>query len=400
MTRLLLVRHAQSQNNFSDHAIYKQYRHDRVRAQIEAERARRPDPELSEIGRAQAEQLAEALVPALVEVGDRLLVISSPMRRALQTAMPLASGAGIERERFICHAELFEIGSGYYGEHAPPSTRAAQLESDYPIRCQAVPSDDLYPGKWGESERQARARVDRVIAWFEGILNRDEHDLLVVVAHGNLLTRWLRRWIGVPWGRGLAFVHANASLTMLSWDPYDGLLLEFANETNHLDPELCTGGTGDWWCYALPDLQLEHFIGWSEVYESLAPKLVALRQHLLEPEGKSLADYAELDERNIHVVARVADAVAGYVQYDPQLGRLQQLVVAPSHRRGRIGRRLVAEVEFEARLQQREQLRVHAWVDAVDYYRSLGFVEEGPVVTGSGVPWQAMVKTLPPLPAP
>jgi 2,3-bisphosphoglycerate-dependent phosphoglycerate mutase len=397
MTRLLLVRHAQSQNNLSDELIYEQYRHDRLRARLEAGRARRPDPELSDIGRMQAEQLAEALVPALTEKAGRTLLISSPMRRALQTAMPIAVGAGFERERFFCHTELFELGSGYYGDHALPSSRVAQLEADYPLTCHAVPNDDLYVGTRGESEERGRARVDRVIAWFEATLAREQYDLLIVVAHGHLLTRWLRRWIGVPWGSGLAFVHANASLTMLHWDACDGLLLEFTNETAHLEPEICTGGhSSGWWSYSSPDLLIEPFFGREDLDPLTSEELAAFRgllgRPMLDPSEES-----EFEQHSTFVTARVEDELVGYAEYDPDLGRLRDLVVSPSHRRARIGRRLVAEIELLARMREHEQLEAHAQVHMVRYFRALGFVETGPAETGSDTSERRLVKPLPPL---
>jgi 2,3-bisphosphoglycerate-dependent phosphoglycerate mutase len=394
MTKLLLIRHAQSANNFSDDVIYEQYRDDPRRAHEEAARARVLDPQLSEIGRAQAEQLAESLLPIFDE--HRVLLVSSPMLRALQTAMPMVVGAKLPRERFICHAELFEIGNRYLRADAPPSSRLEQLEADYPLSCQAVPADEQYADDGRECSQRARARVDRVIAWFEALLARDEYDVVIAVAHGNLITQWLRRWIGVPWGRGLAFVHANAGVTMLDWNRWDGLLLEYVNDESHLDPELQTGGhSSGWWGYTLPDLEIEHFDGWSMIPTELRPELVALRQHLLAADGKSIGDYADIDERNVHIVARAEGVLAGYVQYDILSGRLRQLIVAPTHRRGRLGRRLIAEVEAEAAIDGREELRVHAWVDSVEFYRAHGFVAEGAVEAGPGVPWQAMVKALP-----
>jgi 2,3-bisphosphoglycerate-dependent phosphoglycerate mutase len=360
MSRLLLVRHAQSENNYHKDVIRKQFRDDPARARIESQRVLVADPELSEIGRVQAERLAEALAPVLAEAGERALLISSPMRRALQTALPLATRAGIDRARLVCHDELFEVGSRQ------------------------------------ESAEQLRARVDRIITWIEATLARDEHDVVIVVAHGELLTRWLRRWLGVPKGRGLAFVHANSGITSLGWNPRHGLLLDLLNDLSHLDSELRTGGDrGVWWGYTLPEIAIEHYDGWSKVPAEAAAELAELRRQLLEPEGKSLADYAAIDEGNAHIVARAEAALVGYVQYDRGQGRLRQLVVAPSHRRSGLGRRLVGEIEFAAMLEGREQLRVHAWVQSIEFYRAIGFVPQGPVEPGPGLPWQAMVKALP-----
>jgi broad specificity phosphatase PhoE len=116
MPRLLLVRHAQSANNVGSDEARERFLGDPERILAESERTRVPDPELSAAGFEQAELLANALAPMLR--GDRTLLVSSPMRRALLTAAPLAARAGLERERFLCQGDLFEVGGCYYADTA------------------------------------------------------------------------------------------------------------------------------------------------------------------------------------------------------------------------------------------------------------------------------------------
>lgn len=254
MPRLLLVRHAQSENNLSNAQVREQFRSDPQRIHLEAERARKPDPELSEVGREQATLLAEAIAPALA--GSRSLLVSSPMRRALRTAAPIAARAGIER--FVCEGELFEVGGCHYCDEVRPSSNAAQIEAEFAVRCRGVSPEGWFAGRSGrERDDEARARVGSVITWAERTLASGSHDTIVVVAHGDLLSRWLRRWLQVPWTRGLAFVHGNTGISTLSWDPANGLLLEGLNALGHLPPELRTGADSEfWWRYAWPDLEL------------------------------------------------------------------------------------------------------------------------------------------------
>ena len=95
MPRLLLIRHAESENNHNNARIRRAFAGDPDRIHLESELARKPDPELSETGVEQARLLAEALGDTLRT--PRTLLLVSPMRRALQTAMPLAAAAGIPR---------------------------------------------------------------------------------------------------------------------------------------------------------------------------------------------------------------------------------------------------------------------------------------------------------------
>jgi 2,3-bisphosphoglycerate-dependent phosphoglycerate mutase len=393
MPRLLLVRHAQSANNVSSDEARERYAGDAERILVESERTRVPDPELSKVGVQQAERLADALAPMLSR--QRTLLVSSPMRRALLTAAPLAARAGLERERFVCRGDLFEVGGCYYGEVAHPSTNAAQLEGEFPILCSEIGADGWYAGRAGpESSSEARERIARVITWVEHTLASDEHDLVVVMGHGDLFTRWLRQWFGIPWGRSLAFVHANTGITKLTWTRHDGVLLDFTNDLRHLPETLRTGEGDSWWRYVTPDLEILRYSGWSTIPPKVADELASLRRALHEPEGKSLLDYADSDARSIHFVAHAEGHVAGYVQFDPEAGRLRQLIVNPKHRSARLGRRLVLAVEAEARTQGYRELLVHAWESSVGFYRTLGFVERGPIVNGGGVAWQPLGKRL------
>lgn len=393
MPRLLLVRHAQSGNNVSSDEVRERFRGDAARIDLESERARLPDPDLSPTGRKQVEFLAEALAPVLR--AERTLLVTSPMRRALLTSTPVAERAGLGRDRFVCEGELFEVGGCYYGDEARPSTTAAQIEAEFPVRCQGFAAEGWYAGRKGpESSSEARSRVERVITWVEGTLASGQHDLVVVVGHGDLFTRWLRRWFGVPWGRGLAFIHANTGISRLTWERGQGVLLEYTNDLRHLPEELQTGESEGWWRYTTPDLAIGRYVGWPAIPRELAEELSALRGALHEAEGKSMHDYADSDARSVHFVAHVEDRVAGYVQFDPDTGRLRQLIIRGEHRGGRLGRRLVAAVEAEARGQGRGELLVHAWVQSLGFYRAVGFEERGGVVSGEGVPWQALGKVL------
>jgi broad specificity phosphatase PhoE/GNAT superfamily N-acetyltransferase len=393
MPRLLLVRHAQSANNVGSDEARERFLGDPERILAESERTRVPDPELSAAGFEQAELLANALAPMLR--GDRTLLVSSPMRRALLTAAPLAARAGLERERFLCQGDLFEVGGCYYADTAHPSTTATQLEAEFPVRCVGVGAEGWYAGRSGpESSDEARERIDRVIAWIEHALAGDEHDTIVVLGHGDLFTRWLRRWFGIPWARSLAIVHANTGITQLTWSREHGALLEFTNDLRHLPDTLRTGDGDSWWRYVTPDLEIVRYSGWSTIPSNVAEEVASLRRALHEPEGKSLHDYVDSDARSEHVVAHAEGRVAGYVQFDPQTVRLRQLIVNPGHRSARLGRRLVAAVEAQARAQGHRELLVHAWASSVGFYVSLGFAERGPVVSGEGVAWQPLSKQL------
>ncbi|MFT4226083.1 histidine phosphatase family protein [Micropruina sp.] len=107
----------------------------------------RLDPDLDEVGRAQAEALAERLTGRGIEQPIR--VVSSPLRRAVQTATPLAAASGVEVE---IDPRLIDRAYGRY-DGTPPEPLIAEFGSL-----------DAVPGV--EPSDQVRARAtDAVAAW-------------------------------------------------------------------------------------------------------------------------------------------------------------------------------------------------------------------------------------------
>lgn len=395
MPQLIFVRHAQSENNLSNAKISAQGWDTPGQMRSALQRARKPDPPLTELGRAQATHLG-ARLRTLVAC-PRTLLVTSPMRRAIQTSLAVAEAAGLGH--IACEGELYEVGGCHYCGLAKPSPNAAQLEAEFPLRCQNIPEAGWYSGHTQvESDEQARARIHRLIAWVETTLAGEAYDTVVIVAHGDLLSRWLRRWLGVPWARDLAFVHANTGVTTLAWDARRGLQLRGLNDDSHLPVELRSGDqTEFWWTYALPDLELRRYQGWADIPAAFATELASLREReLLELEGKTMADYTESDARSFHVAALAEGTLAGYVQYDPEGGRLRQLVIE-AHARGHgLARRLVGEIEDECRRQGRTELRVHAWLRSRSFYDAMGFEANGEPVRRGGheQDWLPMLKQL------
>ncbi|MFC6590978.1 histidine phosphatase family protein [Deinococcus lacus] len=103
--RLLLIRHAESLNQ-----VYE--RGDDYAAQ------RSPDPPLSELGQAQAAALADWARQGAV-FGEITHLFSSPMRRAVQTAAPLAETLGLAVHLSLLAYEWGGVNAGPLGDFAP-----------------------------------------------------------------------------------------------------------------------------------------------------------------------------------------------------------------------------------------------------------------------------------------
>jgi broad specificity phosphatase PhoE len=104
----------------------------------------RSDLDLSEIGRAQAEALAGALADS-----QAVRVVSSPLRRAIQTAAPIADGLGCDVE---IEAGLIELDYGAWDGRSLADVSAADWGR--------WRSDPLFAPPGGETLAAVRARVD------------------------------------------------------------------------------------------------------------------------------------------------------------------------------------------------------------------------------------------------
>jgi 2,3-bisphosphoglycerate-dependent phosphoglycerate mutase len=146
VTKLILIRHAQSANN----------------ALPESQRV--PDPGLTELGHQQAEALAEHLIEH-----PPTHIYCSAFRRALETTLPI-----VDRSKVIPEVrwDLFEQGGCYEG-YIPGRTKPSsgmgrrqiqELFGDWKIDPQ-ISDQGWYQGHPLESDEMAMARAERVANW-------------------------------------------------------------------------------------------------------------------------------------------------------------------------------------------------------------------------------------------
>lgn len=210
-----LVRHGESVSNFEG----------RVQGQA--------DVELSDLGRAQARQMAawsrtlrESAADGTAPIGE---VWSSPLRRARETANEIAAALGLP---VMVEESLCELHAGIFQGHL-----WADLEDAFPDEVARWRSGDVHyviPG--GESRAQLAARGRAAL---EMLAARGTPGM-IVVAHGGVLTAALGSMLGRehpllaaaaerPFTKLPAL--ANCSVTRLAWP---GPRLVAFNETGHL----------------------------------------------------------------------------------------------------------------------------------------------------------------------
>ena len=198
-------------------------RHGQSRANVAGTLQGRTPGELTDLGHAQARALAERLAGA--DVGR---IVSSDLRRAVDTATPVAESVGVPLE---LEPLLQEWHVGAF-DGAPP----ADLERA--VRASGLPADEFRPDG-GESRRDLERRVGRIASWIE----RDLVDpgSLLVVSHGDVLRRLVSHLLVGDARLSPRVELANASLTILvrrgrGWD------LERLNDTTHLVPRMAGPG--------------------------------------------------------------------------------------------------------------------------------------------------------------
>lgn len=187
------------------------------------------DSDLSPLGRKQAAAIAR-VIAQLIPTGADVSVHSSDLRRAVQTAAPIAEALQVRAE---LRAGLREISYGE-AEGRPeawledrfrpvPETAAGRLDHDFGI-----------PG--AETRRQL---AERVLATTSSIL-ASERTHQVIVTHGYALTFVISAWLRLPL-EALAWVHfagTSGGITHLHQDDrYGNRSVAALNETDHLPLE-------------------------------------------------------------------------------------------------------------------------------------------------------------------
>ena len=184
------------------------------------------DVPLSDLGRLQGEAVAAELAKSPIEA-----VFSSPLRRALQTAEPLAEALNLPIQTDL---RLMEIHAGIFQD---------QLRSDLPKlhprewACwQSGDPDFAIPG--GETRRRLMQRGREA---FESI-RESGHQQVAVITHGGLLAAALKSLLEIPAERH-PFVLQNGSITRLAWTQVEPKLFSFG-QINHLNG-IGVSGSGD-----------------------------------------------------------------------------------------------------------------------------------------------------------
>lgn len=239
---LYIVRHGQSKNNLS-----MMYNH----------ADREPDPSLTELGKKQAEAVAEHLanhinIDVWVEQTPENREIMrgfgitqlycSPMLRALQTCQPIAKALDLQPQVWT---EIHEHGGQFlnYNDERGivgfPGMTRTQIQEAFPTY--QLPDSITEKGWWNPADgyediSDCQARAIRVAKTLR--LQAHSAQRIALVTHGTFADCLIKALLNLLPGDDLRFYHYNTAITRVDFR-VDGItVLRYTNRVEHLSPEL------------------------------------------------------------------------------------------------------------------------------------------------------------------
>jgi broad specificity phosphatase PhoE len=177
------------------------------------------DPDLDPVGHEQARRLAGYLADEEIHA-----IYSSPMRRARQTAAPLADALGLEVVVEPDVAECDTLATEYVPQEellasGDPRWRDGLSASDWPSYYE--PLETFHP---------------RIMAGIDRVISRHSGETAAVFCHGGVIARYTSAILDHPWERTGFFFPLYTSITRLtaSSKPGGWRMIVSVNEIPHL----------------------------------------------------------------------------------------------------------------------------------------------------------------------
>jgi probable phosphoglycerate mutase len=173
------------------------------------------DPELAEAGHAQAQLLADYLADEHLDA-----IYVSPMRRAQQTAAPLAARAG--------RAPVTIEGLAEYDRSSSEYVPVEELKAANDPRWQA-----MLRGEWAVHDETPEQFRERVVTALEQLIAAHSGHRIAAVCHGGVINHYLAHVLGLPITQG--FFYPNyTSIHRVAAARSGERSIVTVNETSHL----------------------------------------------------------------------------------------------------------------------------------------------------------------------
>jgi 2,3-bisphosphoglycerate-dependent phosphoglycerate mutase len=172
------------------------------------------DPELSEAGTAQARHLAAYLSDESLHA-----IYSSPLRRALETASPVALSRGMDVDVVDGVAE--------WDQHATEYVPVEELKAADDPRWRA-----LLQGEWDADESRDEFR-SRVVGALEELVGAHRGHRIAVVCHGGVINTYLAHVLGIDDSVGFFYPNYTSIHRVAAAGSGERSVVTL-NETSHL----------------------------------------------------------------------------------------------------------------------------------------------------------------------
>ncbi len=173
------------------------------------------DPELSADGLAQAQRFADYMALEHIDA-----IYSSPMKRAVQTAEPLA--------KIKSMTPILVEGVAEFDQHSNEYIPVEELKANNDPRWK-----ELVEGGYGVHEDPTEFN-ERVFQSLEKIINENKGGKVVVTCHGGVINSYLARVLEVPATRGQFFYPNYTSIHRIAASSAGHRSILSINETSHL----------------------------------------------------------------------------------------------------------------------------------------------------------------------
>jgi broad specificity phosphatase PhoE len=180
---------------------------------------------LSEVGRKQAQALAEGLREVKLAA-----IYSAPLGRARQTAMPLAESKGLEVQ---IEPGLREVELGPLHPNVSESVTPAEYAEALKARLREIAVIAIGEGGWGSipgAEPSAALRA-RVTATVTGVVARHQGESVALVSHAGVINAYFAAILGLQ--RDYFFPTANTAISVVRVKGPNALIMAL-NDIAHL----------------------------------------------------------------------------------------------------------------------------------------------------------------------
>ncbi|MCH7606693.1 MAG: histidine phosphatase family protein [Chloroflexi bacterium] len=237
---LFIIRHGQSANNALPNI-----------------RDREVDPTLTDLGKRQAEILAEHLaggethdLSAGSTTGNAKVqlrrgfgittLFTSPMYRSLQTVRPIGQSLGLAPQVWI---DIHEEG-GMYLDHGGdeglvgyPGRTRSEILAEFPDY--QLPPGISETGWWNRGHEDQASLANRATrVWDQLREMAAREDRVAMVTHGLFMDVLLKAIFGQLPGENIYYRHHNTAITRLSINAGERVEVRYVNRFDHLDAEL------------------------------------------------------------------------------------------------------------------------------------------------------------------